>query len=255
MSEALLDGPRLEPLSGQPARQLVVLVHGYGASGDDLIGLGEVWRARLPEAAFVAPNGPETLPGYGAFGIGYQWFDLTLRDPSEYWRGVSAAGPRLNHFIDAELARRGLQDNQLALVGFSQGTMMALHVGLRRAAPPAAIIANSDTVELATNQRSASAIIQGEIEAALAERNPADAMVVQQPAYLIVQNEIDAATAELDGEIDEQRPTAQIVQDEIDAALAEGAATVETDDLRPAYLIVQDEIDAALAARTETSAN
>ena len=113
----------------------------------------------------------------------------------------------------------------------------------------------SDTVEPATNQRSASAIIQGEIEAALAERNPADAMVVQQPAYLIVQNEIDAATAELDGEIDEQRPTAQIVQDEIDAALAEGAATVETDDLRPAYLIVQDEIDAALAARTETSAN
>lgn len=113
----------------------------------------------------------------------------------------------------------------------------------------------SDTVEPATNQRSASAIIQGEIDVALAARNPADAMVVQQPAYLIVQNEIDAATAELDGEIGEQRPTAQIVQDEIDAALAEAAATVEIDELRPAYLIVQDEIDAALAARTETSAN
>jgi phospholipase/carboxylesterase len=134
-----LDGPRLEP-RGRTCSALVVLLHGYGANGDDLIALGEGWRSMLPDAAFVAPNAPQAIPGmYGAL----QWFALTMRDPSEYWRGVEAARPALDRFLDAELARYRLAPSRLVLVGFSQGTMMALHVGLRRAASPAGIVAYS----------------------------------------------------------------------------------------------------------------
>jgi phospholipase/carboxylesterase len=134
-----LDGPRLEP-RGRTASALVVLLHGYGANGDDLIALGEAWRGMLPGAAFAAPNAPQAIPGmYGAL----QWFALTMRDPSEYWRGVEAARPALDRFLDAELARYRLAPSRLVLVGFSQGTMMALHVGLRRAASPAGIVAYS----------------------------------------------------------------------------------------------------------------
>jgi phospholipase/carboxylesterase len=130
-----LTGPRIEPR--ETATSLVVLLHGYGANGDDLIALGDMWRDRLPGAAFVAPNAPEAIPGmYG----GLQWFALTMRDPSEYWRGVSAARPLLDRFIDAELARYRLSSDRLVLVGFSQGCMLALHVGLRRAAAPAAVV-------------------------------------------------------------------------------------------------------------------
>ena len=96
-----LDGPRLEP-RGRAASALVVLLHGYGANGDDLIALGESWRGMLPDVAFVAPNAPQTIPGMHG---GLQWFPLTLRDPSEYWRGVAAAQPALDRFLDAELAR------------------------------------------------------------------------------------------------------------------------------------------------------
>ena len=134
-----LDGPRLEPHGRSPSA-LVVLLHGYGANGDDLIALGDAWRQWLPDVAFVAPNAPQTIPGmYG----GLQWFALTLRDPSEYVRGVEAAQPALDRFLDAELARYRLAPSRLVLVGFSQGTMMALHVGLRRPAAPAAIVAYS----------------------------------------------------------------------------------------------------------------
>jgi phospholipase/carboxylesterase len=130
-----LDGPRLEPRTAPDA--LVVLLHGYGANGDDLIALGEAWRDRLPDAAFVAPNAPEEIPGmYG----GLQWFALTMRDPGEYGRGVAAAQPVLDRFINAELQRYRIAPERLVLAGFSQGCMMALHVGLRRPATPAAIV-------------------------------------------------------------------------------------------------------------------
>jgi phospholipase/carboxylesterase len=138
-----LDGPRREPKSG-PARNLVVLLHGYGASGEDLIGLAGAWQALLPQAAFVAPDAPELLPFASA--AGYQWFPLTLRDPGEYLRGAAAVAPALDRFLGIELARRRLHARHLALVGFSQGTMMALHVGLRRNAAPAAIVGFSGVI-------------------------------------------------------------------------------------------------------------
>jgi phospholipase/carboxylesterase len=126
------------PASGGAPKQLVVLLHGYGADGQDLISLGQHWRGLLPDAAFISPNAPEPCPG-NPFG-GRQWFGLTFRDQQERWRGVQQAGPGLDAFLDAELAGLGLGDHALALVGFSQGTMMALHVGLRRPTAMAGIV-------------------------------------------------------------------------------------------------------------------
>jgi phospholipase/carboxylesterase len=132
-----LTGPRLAPHSRGPVRQLVILLHGYGADGNDLIELGRAWQDLLPDAAFVSPNAPERCPQASA---GRQWFHLTFRDPNERWTGVNKALPVIERFIAAELARTNLPPNAMALVGFSQGTMLALHAGLRRAVAPAAIV-------------------------------------------------------------------------------------------------------------------
>jgi len=136
---AELDGPRLEPRAGQ-ARHLVVFLHGYGADGTDLIEIGRAWQQLLPEAAFMSPHAPHPC---GQAPMGREWFPLTFRDPHERWNGVNAAAPVLTPFLDAELGRRGLPPSALALVGFSQGTMMALHIGLRRPVAPAAIVGYS----------------------------------------------------------------------------------------------------------------
>jgi len=141
---AELDGPRLAPRSGS-ARQLVVFLHGYGADGNDLIELGRAWQSLLPQAAFVSPHAPEPC---AQAPVGRQWFALTFRDPDERWTGVNKAAPVLERFLDAELARHKLPPSALALVGFSQGTMMALHVGLRRAVAPTAIVGYSGLLVL-----------------------------------------------------------------------------------------------------------
>ncbi|NBR11072.1 MAG: phospholipase [Alphaproteobacteria bacterium] len=134
-----IDGPRLAPKSGK-ADALVVFLHGYGADGRDLIDLGQQWQNWLPNVAFVSPHAPEPC---GMSPMGRQWFPLTMRDPSERWRGVVGARPSLDAFLDEELQRLNLTPDRLALVGFSQGTMMALHTGLRRAISPAAILGYS----------------------------------------------------------------------------------------------------------------
>ena len=134
-----IDGPRFAPRSGK-ARQLVVFLHGYGADGNDLIGIGKQWADLLPDAAFVSPHAPEPC---GGAPMGRQWFGLTSRDPGELWRGVTQAQPVLDAFLDAELVRHGLDENKLALVGFSQGTMMALHVAYRRAQACACVVGYS----------------------------------------------------------------------------------------------------------------
>ena len=131
-----LDGPRVAAKSGS-ARQIVVFLHGYGADGKDLIDIGRQWQAWLPDAAFVAPNAPEPC---GMSPMGKQWFPLTNRAPEERWTGVNNAAPALDAFLDAELARHNLPAAKMALVGFSQGTMMALHVGLRRKQRLASIV-------------------------------------------------------------------------------------------------------------------
>jgi phospholipase/carboxylesterase len=141
-----LSGPRLPPARGT-ATHLVVLCHGYGADGNDLIGLAPYWQRLLPTAAFVAPNAPERCPG----SPGYQWFPISRLDPTEMQRGVTKAAGLLDAFLDAELARHQLSADRLALVGFSQGTMMSLHVGLGRSSKPAAIVGFSGMFAAAEN--------------------------------------------------------------------------------------------------------
>ena len=136
MSLPPLDGPRLPPLAGS-ARRLIVLIHGYGADGKDLISLGQQWQVQFPDAAFAAPNAPEAAPGSPT---GKQWFPLSRLDPVETQTGVEMAAPGLEAFLDAELAAQKVTPENLVLLGFSQGAMMALHVGLRRQVAPAAIL-------------------------------------------------------------------------------------------------------------------
>ena len=132
-----LSGPVHKPASGGKPRQLVMLLHGLGADGNDLIGLAPVLAQVLPDAEFVSPNAPfpcDMAP------YGYQWFSLQDRSPESILAGVRAAAPTLDVFIDDALASRGLAEKDLALIGFSQGTMMSLYVGLRRARPVAGIV-------------------------------------------------------------------------------------------------------------------
>jgi len=136
----MLDGPRIPPAGGGPARHLVVFLHGYGADGNDLIDLGRYWASVLPDTAFVSPHAPEPC---AEAPVGRQWFPLSLVDMHAIEQGVRHAAPMLDAFLDAELARHGLTDGALALVGFSQGTMMALHVGPRRSHPIAGIVGYS----------------------------------------------------------------------------------------------------------------
>jgi len=135
-----LDGPRFGPAAGGALEQLVVLCHGLGADGHDLIDLAPTWSRALPHAAFVAPDAPfpcDMGPG------GRQWFSVADRTPSRVEAGVRHAAPFLNRFVDAELARLSLAPTAYALMGFSQGAMMALFAGLRRPAAPRGILAFS----------------------------------------------------------------------------------------------------------------
>lgn len=138
-----ITGPRLPPATGHTADRLVVFCHGYGADGNDLISLGGQWQRLMPTASWVSPHAPERCTMSPA---GYQWFPITRLQPDEMLKGCERAAPILNAFLDEELARLNLDGSKLALVGFSQGTMMALHVGLRRAVAPAAILGYSGTL-------------------------------------------------------------------------------------------------------------
>ena len=140
---AKLTGPRLDARNGR-AKQLVLFLHGYGADGNDLIELGKQWRAILPDAAFVSPHAHERCAGAP---MGRQWFSLNAargadeaRAAADRLQGAEAARPVIDAFIDEELAKLGLDESRLAICGFSQGAMMALHVGLRRRRAPAAIV-------------------------------------------------------------------------------------------------------------------
>ena len=123
-----LSGPSHDPASGK-TEQLVILLHGLGADGNDLIGLAPYLAQRLPNAKFIAPNAPYP---YDMAPMGYQWFTLQERTPEAMLAGAQSTRPILDAFIDAQLQQHGLTDDRLALVGFSQGTMMSLFTGPRR---------------------------------------------------------------------------------------------------------------------------
>ncbi|WP_103764157.1 alpha/beta hydrolase [Roseovarius confluentis] len=127
----VLQAGRKEPMSGT-TRSVVVFLHGYGANGADLLGLADPLAEHLPDTLFVAPDAPETIP---MMPTGYQWFPIPWIDGSseeEAHRGLVAAAEDLNAFLDALMVDEDVLPEQVVLFGFSQGTMMALHVAPRR---------------------------------------------------------------------------------------------------------------------------
>lgn len=141
MTRELKSG-RVAPQSGE-VKSLVVFLHGYGADGADLLGLAEPLAPHLPDTLFVAPDAPEPCAGNP---FGRQWFPIPRLDGStmeQAAEGAARAAEDLNAFLDGLLAAEGLSPSQLALVGFSQGTMMSLEVAPRRAEPVACVVAFS----------------------------------------------------------------------------------------------------------------
>jgi phospholipase/carboxylesterase len=134
-----LTGPEV-PASDGKVERLVIVLHGYGADGNDLIGLAGVWAPILPHTQFIAPNAPSPCDQNPH---GFQWFPIGRLDPEAMLKGARTAAPLLDAFIDAQLAKHKLNESKLALVGFSQGTIMALHVGLRRTTQLAGIVGYS----------------------------------------------------------------------------------------------------------------
>jgi phospholipase/carboxylesterase len=133
----IVNGASLQPLSGARPKQLVLLLHGYGSNGADLISLAPHWQRALPDALFLAPNALQRS------GSGYQWWPLSAFTPQALALGAASAAPAIDAFIDRKLDQYGLTESSLAIVGFSQGTMMALHVGLRRKSVVAGIVGYS----------------------------------------------------------------------------------------------------------------
>ena len=134
-----LTGPRAGPRSGQ-TKSLVILLHGYGADGNDLFGLSGPLAERLPDTVFRAPNAPEKCP---VNPMGYQWFPISWLDGSaeaEMAAGFRRAVTILDNYLTEAMAEEGVGPEATALVGFSQGTMLSLHVAPRRTAPVAAIV-------------------------------------------------------------------------------------------------------------------
>ena len=134
-----ISGPVVPPRQGEP-RQLVVLLHGWGADGNDLIGLAPALQPSLPHARFVSPNAPDPCDQNP---MGRQWYSFADERPQVMKAGYERAARLIDEFLDAELARLNLDDSRLALVGFSQGAMMSIYVALRRARPCAGVVAYS----------------------------------------------------------------------------------------------------------------
>ncbi|WP_306116605.1 MULTISPECIES: alpha/beta hydrolase [unclassified Roseovarius] len=138
----VLQSERREPVSGT-VRSIVVFLHGYGANGADLLGLADPLGEHMPDTLFVAPDAPETIPG---MPFGLQWFPIPWIDGSseeEAERGLVAAAEDLNAYLDALMVDEDVLPEQVVLFGFSQGTMMALHVAPRREDEIAGIVAFS----------------------------------------------------------------------------------------------------------------
>ncbi|MDQ1078723.1 alpha/beta hydrolase [Pseudoroseomonas cervicalis] len=162
-----LDGPRWGPKDGGKPQQIVILLHGYGADGNDLIDLAPHWARALPQALFVSPHAPFPCE---AGPYGRQWFSLADRSPGPMLAGAQAARPLLDALIARECAAAGLPESAVALMGFSQGAMMALFTGLRRTVPPFAILAYSgrligeELLEAEIASRPETLLVHGEVD-------------------------------------------------------------------------------------------
>ena len=134
MAPTSLNGPEISSASGR-TKKLVIYLHGLGSNGDDLIALADMMP--LPDTHYMSPNAP--FP-FDMAPFGYQWFSLYGTNAPSRLEGARMAAPILDTFIDAQIARFQLMPGDVALVGFSQGTMMAFHTALRRPQPLAAVV-------------------------------------------------------------------------------------------------------------------
>jgi phospholipase/carboxylesterase len=162
-----LTGPAFGPASGGAPKSMVILLHGYGANGDDLIGLAPVLAQVLPDTVFISPNAPFRC---AMSPMGYQWFDVWDQDDGNRLEQVRHAAAIVDNFIDRMLEAQGLSEDKLVLLGFSQGTMLSLHVGLRRDKKLAGILGYS-----------------GRLEAP----ETLDAEIIQRPPVMLIHGEQD----------------------------------------------------------------
>ena len=129
MTSYTLDVTSISPLSKNKPRQAIVLCHGYGGDGKDISVLAINWQRFLPDAIFLCPNAPEVC---SVNPQGYQWFDLTIEKEEVILEKSLIAEEKLNTFLDQVFDNLQLEPNNLAFVGFSQGCMMSIQVGLKR---------------------------------------------------------------------------------------------------------------------------
>ena len=166
---SVLNGPHVSAMSGN-IKNIIIFLHGYGADGNDLIGLADPLKAIFKDTLFLSPHAPEPC---AMSPMGRQWFGLTLRDPEEYWRGAEKAKPSLDQYLDDVIEQTNIPASKISLVGFSQGTMMALHTGLRREKQLASIVGFSGllpmpkSAKIATNFTSKPPVqlIHGDLDA------------------------------------------------------------------------------------------
>lgn len=141
-----LSGPEAAPASGGPAKQLIIFVHGYGANGEDLISLSRYYAQVAPDAAFISPDAPYRCDGAP---MGFQWYDVWMKNPAERLAAIRSTGEIFDNFVTGQLARHGLSEDKLVLIGFSQGTMMSLFTAPRRENAIAGIVGYSGRMESA----------------------------------------------------------------------------------------------------------
>jgi phospholipase/carboxylesterase len=184
-----LSGPMLPPASGEAPKQAVVLLHGYGSDGNDLIGLAPHWQGLLPDAVFVSPNGPDQCRQLAS---GFQWFDVSFEGDRLAKRqlGVMQARPVLIEFLEDLWDQTGIAPQDTILAGFSQGAMMALHVGLSLDRPLMGIIGFSgaflppEGFGTAPLARSPVCLVHGDMDGVVDPQHSADAdAALRQAGY------------------------------------------------------------------------
>jgi len=179
----------LPPASGEAPKQAVVLLHGYGSDGNDLIGLAPHWQGLLPDAVFVSPNGPDQCRQLAS---GFQWFDVSFEGDRLAKRqlGVMQARPVLIEFLEDLWDQTGIAPQDTILAGFSQGAMMALHVGLSLDRPLMGIIGFSgaflppEGFGTAPLARSPVCLVHGDMDGVVDPQHSADAdAALRQAGY------------------------------------------------------------------------
>ncbi len=171
-----IDGPRLEPKD--QINKLVIFIHGYGSNGEDLISLTEQFYKALPNTAFVSPNAPFKVAGYGP---GFEWFPLSTLSYEEKRQGTINNHQHLDAFIDAQKAKYNIEDKDIALFGFSQGTMMALYIAPRRANALGAVIGFSgaltgvEQLDQETKSRPPILLVHGDMDDVVPHKHLAEA--------------------------------------------------------------------------------